>query len=152
MPLNLAMLGFEYSFELCEIPLNFKSLQLRFYKKNCHYCNSQMQESVTCLLCGVTMCYSKKCGSVQDTKEPNEGTLSWHARVHEGGSSIYLQTNDGSIIMLQNGSGATFDTPFRSKYGQLVNQSGPDAESFNIDEHGGGKVALDRLLKLYMDF
>jgi len=54
--------------------------------------------------------------------------------------------------MLQNGSGATFDTPFRSKYGELVSPSSTDGEAFNIDEHGGGQGALDLMKKLYIDF
>ena len=97
------------------------------------------------------MCSARPCGSAQETKAANEGVLSWHARVHEGGGSIYLQPNDGTILLLQNGAGATFDTPFRSKYGELVGPASTDGGAFNIDEHGGGQGALDSIKKLYVD-
>ena len=63
-----------------------------------------------------------------------EGLLSYHTRVEEGGNAAFLHTSSGNIILIQNGSSAQFDTPYRNKYGELANMDDKRWDSFNIDE------------------
>ena len=83
--------------------------------------------------------------------EINEGLLSYHARLHEGSSSIFIQTSTGSIIMIHNGSSAKFDTPYRNKYGELADPNAKKWDSFNIDSQGGGIDVLKNLKKKYLE-
>ena len=87
------------------------------------------------------MCWFKtKDGACKDNtgQFPEEGLLSYHTRVCEGGSSIFIQTSTGHILMIYNGSAVKFDTPYRNKYGELANAGDKRWSSFNIDEQGGG--------------
>ena len=59
MPLNLMLLTPYHTFSLFELPDTFLSLQTTFYKKKCHYCGVEKQDSATCLLSGKTMCWFK---------------------------------------------------------------------------------------------
>lgn len=84
--------------------------------------------------------------------DSGEGVLSYHTRVKEGRCGVFLHLSTGNIIMIQNGSSAQSDSPYRNKYGEVVNPRDKRWNSFKIDKQGGGIDALQALKKLYMDF
>ena len=144
-----------YQFDLFEIPQCFLNLQTEYYKKKCNYCDKERVDSATCLLCGQTMCWFKQkdggCkGFTSDVG--GVGLISYHTSLHEGGHTAFLQTSTGNVIMIQNGTSAQFDTPYRNNYGELANTGDKRWDQFNIDEQGGGKEALQQIKKKYMDF
>lgn len=95
-----------FEFSLVDLPEVFLDLQQIYYKKKCVYCDQERQDSATCLLCGETMCWplttQGKCTGYAKTKHANvgEGLLSYHTRVHEGGSGIFIQLSTGNIILI----------------------------------------------------
>lgn len=106
MPDNLKLMTPYFEFSLVDLPLVFLDLQQIYYKKKCVYCDQERQDSATCLLCGETMCWpltsQGKCTGYSKTKHANvgEGLLSYHTRVHEGGSGIFIQLSTGNIILI----------------------------------------------------
>ena len=95
-----------YSFKLIDLPKDFQRLVKEYYVKQCRGCKKQLQRSAICLLCGEIVCYNLenkvKCcqnrkgmrkieiGGFMSMHEANEGELSYHARMFEGGKAIYL--------------------------------------------------------------
>lgn len=157
MPANLLLMTPYFEFNFVDIPMSFLSLQTAYYKRKCAYCHQEKQDSATCLLCGKTMCWFKvrdgQCKDHWEQDEKNrEGLLSYHARLHEGGGAIYLQTSTGAIVMIQNGTSAKFDTPYRNKYGELANPDDKRLDSFNIDDQSGGAAALKQVKQKYLEF
>jgi len=96
MPDNLKLMTPNFEFSLADLPAVFLDLQQIYYKKKCVYCDQERQDSATCLLCGETMCWplstQGKCTGYAKTGRANvgEGLLSYHARVHEGGSGLFI--------------------------------------------------------------
>ena len=148
MPINLLLMTPYFEFNFVDFPNSFLNLQTEYYKRPCSYCQRKIQDSVTCLLCGATMCWYKikdeQCHGSRSNKTimGREGLISYHTRVCEGGSSVYLHTSSGNIIFVQNGTPAIFETPYKNKYGELADPSDKNWDSFQIDEQGGGQSAL----------
>ena len=151
-----------FEFDFCEIPSNFQNLQTEFYKKKCVYCKEVVKDSATCLLCGETMCWMNwnwrdvkqtQCRvGAKGQQDENEGLLTWHARLHEGGATAYLHTSSGNIIMMQNGTPAIYDTPYRNKYGELVSEAEKKYNEFQVDSQGGGIESMNQLKKKFLNF
>ena len=159
MPDNLKLMTTLYEFSLFELPTVFLDLQRIYYKKKCLYCSKEPKDCAICLLCGQTMCYvddamDQYCivFDFENVQDQGEGVLSYHTRVHEGSCGIFLHLSTGNIVMIQNGSSAQQDSPYRNKYGEVVNPRDKRWHSFKIDKLGGGNEALNALKKLYMDF
>ena len=95
------------------------------------------------------MCWSHvsggACTGYDSEQNGGEGITSYHTRVHEGGSAIFLQLSSGLIICIQNGTGCLLETPYRNKYGEPVGPQDKDWDSFKIDQIGGGLDALNHL-------
>ena len=85
-------------------------------------------------------------------QHPEEGLLSYHARVHEGGCAAFLHTSTGRIILIQNGSSAMFDTPYRNKYGEAADPNLKKWDTFHIDEQGGGLEVMRSLKQKFIKF
>ena len=124
-----------YEFKLIELPASYMDLQKKFYKKPCSYCRKEVLDHATCLLCGKIMCWFKlrgrdkeiaqcrvTCPEAPQRQLINEGLLSWHARVCEGGSAIFLHTSSGRLTAIQNGTPAFFDSPYRNRFGECVSE------------------------------
>lgn len=159
MPVNLLLMTPNFEFNLEALPDNFLRLQTEFYQKLCCYCKKERQDTVTCLLCGETMCWFKiqggqcapKCNMVKLPTHA-EKLMSYHARVHEGGQALFLQTSTGQIILISNGTSGIFESVYRNKYGESVTNESKYWESFKIDEEGGGQADLAKIRKQYLDF
>jgi len=158
MPVNLMLMTPYYQFNFISIPMTYRELQTQYYKKPCVYCKKQRTDSVTCLLCGETMCWYKikdgQCSgaSVAIIGGYREGLICYHTRMHEGGQAAYLHTSTGNFLLVQNGTAAIFETPYRNKYGELISQEEKNWDAFVIDEQGGGLAALQQIQKKYVDF
>lgn len=158
MPANLMLITPYFEFNLVELPQCYRDLQTGFYKKKCSYCDQERQDTVTCLLCGETMCWYKIKGG-QCTPEGRlvtEGLISHHARVAEGGCSVFLHTSSSSFLLLQNGNATMYETPYRNRYGEQVDpgqkKQHERSETFVIDSEGGGAAALAQMQRRYSDF
>lgn len=44
------------------------------------------------------------------------------------------------------------DTPYRNKYGELLNPQDKRWDSYKVDAYGGGAEAMRQVRQLYMDF
>jgi len=69
----------------------------------------------------------------------------------EGGCGLYLQTSNGRIILVQNGTVAIFDSPYRNKYGEIASEFDKSYGAFNVDEEGGGLESLRQLKARYLN-
>lgn len=144
MPENLLLLTPYFSFQLFQIPDNFMHLQTIFYKKPCDYCKKEVLDTATCLLTGKTLCWFKlKSGrseieqckvGILNGQNLSEGLCSWHAKVMEGGNSVFLQTSTGLIHAINNGSSAILDSPYRNRFGEHVSQYDKNYIDYAIDE------------------
>ena len=159
MPVSLMLMTPYFVFNLQGLPPSFLNLQTEFYKRQCSYCHLEKQDNATCLLCGQTMCWVSKyenseCDSDRSIAKLGikEGVLSYHARVCEGGMSIFLHTSSGKFLFIQNGSSAFMDSPYRNKYGEPAHPEDKRWDSFVIDLEGGGEAAIEKIRKAYLNF
>lgn len=145
MPVNLLLLTRYYEFKLFELPSSFMDLQRHYYKKPCSYCKKEVLDHATCLLCGETMCWFKlrsrdkelsqcKVDCPEAPQKEEEGLLTWHARVCEGGSALFLHTSSGRIFGVNNGAPGIFDPPYRNRYGEYVSEHDKNYADYQIDE------------------
>lgn len=97
LPDNKILLTEPNNFGFISLPKDFVEFQMQYYQEKCYYCTRNLRDSVTCLICGVTLCYLQECThQAQDREE--KGPLSYHARAHEGNSCIFIQTSTGQLI------------------------------------------------------
>lgn len=73
--------------------------------------------------------------------------MSYHAKQYHGGAAIYVQVDNGKIILIQNGVAALFDTPYRNKYGELADKKSETWNSFKLDIE-----YLNNIKKTYEEF
>ena len=73
--------------------------------------------------------------------------MSYHAKQYHGGTTIFVQVENGKIILLQNGVVALLDTPYRNKYGELASKKSEYWNSFKLDMD-----YLNNIKKMYSDF
>ena len=59
MPVILLLMTPYFDFNFFEIPKSYMNLQTEFYKKKCEYCQKEVLDTATCLLCGHTICWFK---------------------------------------------------------------------------------------------
>lgn len=65
---------------------------------------------------------------------------------------MLMQTSTGRIILMNSGVSAICATPYRNKYGEEASEDTKNYEEYVIDELGGGRDALNKLRKSYMNF
>lgn len=79
----------------------------------------------------------------------SEGELSYHARVCEGGHSIFLITGDSSFVLVDDGKIAHIPSCYKNQFGETHNSQSKRWENFYLDEQFGGQKAYDNLKKMY---
>jgi len=67
-----------------------------------------------------------------------EGELSYHARHCEGGNSIFLVPQQGTIYMVDQGRILKGDSPYRNALGEVFNQKSSKWDNFLCSEETGG--------------
>lgn len=58
-----------------------------------------------------------------------------------------MHTSTGYMVIIQNGSCTLYDSPYRNKYGEIVNFRDKRYEDYNIDSY-----CLDQLRTKYLSF
>lgn len=152
MPTNLLLMTTYYEFNFTDIPQSYMNLQTEYYKRPCIYCDKVKVENITCLLTNKTICMhniNRKTGAVDQCRlgskmhqNPGEGLMCWHTKVCEGGCGLFLKTSTGTIFMVYDGNVGTYDSPYRNKYGEMIEKYSKDYDKFNIDQQGGGEESL----------
>jgi hypothetical protein len=51
----------------------------------------------------------------------NEGGLSFHSRFHEGGTSMFICTENAKIVLMEHGRSSYKPSPYINKYGEQFN-------------------------------
>lgn len=74
-----------------------------------------------------------------------EGELSYHARMEEGGSSIFIIPSTGEIILIDQGRIMRNDGFYRNKFGEVFKPHGHKSswDRYAINEESGGKQCLN---------
>ena len=81
----------------------------------------------------------------------NEGELSYHARISEGGCSVFVVPSTSEVILIDNGRITYYDSFYRNALGETFSKTSTKKwENFYIDEKGGGSRILENLKKLYV--
>jgi len=73
MPTNLLLMTPYFEFNFAQPPTSFMKLQTEYYKRECTYCKNNVMDSVTCLLCGETICMYKINLKTQDVLQCRVG-------------------------------------------------------------------------------
>ena len=81
-----------------------------------------------------------------------EGELTYHSRLCEGGSSIFISTETGQLVLIDNDRASFRRSPFINKYGETYNMKSKKWDNFYLDEANGGKHVYDEMRKIYMNF
>jgi hypothetical protein len=107
------------TFQFVEIPSDYQTLVRQFYQEQCRNCRKQLQHNAICLICGEVLCFypQPRCCKDLPAMKPDEGELSYHARVWEGGCSIFLVPSLGEVLMIDDGRIARYDTFYRNELG-----------------------------------
>jgi hypothetical protein len=79
-----------------------------------------------------------------------KATLSFHTKL-EGGQCIFLVPDTGAFIAVgNNGASSSFDTPYRTKYGEIISASNHlNTRDFEIGAEGGGEQSLKAMEELF---
>jgi hypothetical protein len=81
-----------------------------------------------------------------------EGELSYHARVSEGGCSIFVVPSTAEVYMIDEGRLTKYDSFYRNALGEAFSENSTKKwENFYLDEKTGGARILANLKKLYVD-
>jgi len=81
----------------------------------------------------------------------NEGLMCWHSKIFNGGCGLFLKTSSGTIFMVNDGNIGIYDSPYRNKYGEMIDKFGKDYDKYNIDQQGGGLESLKQLRNFYIN-
>jgi hypothetical protein len=93
---------------------------------------------VICLLCGDALCWlSQCCKNLPDQRE-REGELTYHTRLAEGGTCLFISTNTGDIVLIDGDRSSHKQSPYMNKFGESFNKQSKRWENFYIDETTGG--------------
>lgn len=86
--------------------------------------------------------------------KPNEGELSFHARTCEGGSSIFISTSNGEIVLVEDGRTSKRNSPYMNKFGETYSKKSHKWENFSLqNSSSGGSINLyEELRRLYVNF
>ena len=71
--------------------------------------------------------------------KPDEGELTYHARVYEAGTSLFISTNTGQIILVDSIRSAEQASPYMNKFGEAFHKYQKKWENFFIDQESGGQ-------------
>lgn len=109
---------------LLPLPKEFGMILEQRGKAKCVMCESELKMRVVCLICGMVMCNSKKCGN-------NGGGSAAHAMVCGGGVGIFLSLNWTTVEIRR--------WKRRTEWGSIY-----------LDIHGEGDEHLQRGKALYL--
>lgn len=101
-----------FTFNFVSVPGDFQTLVKDYYTKKCRNCNKQLQKNAICLLCGEVVCFMPKDNCCSDLPElvntvsmqfmmggtSKEGELSYHARIHEAGCSLFIVPANAEVF------------------------------------------------------
>ena len=172
MPKVMHLLWPNFTFSFIDLPADYLALTKNYYDRQCRFCHQQLQQNAICLLCGEVVCrqISKDASCCQGLPgqltiknrqnffsmlpeaDKKEGCLSYHARMFEGGCSVFLIPQTAQIYMIDSGRAATGDSPYRNNLGETF-KAGREKKWDNYflnDETGGAKI-LENLRKLYLN-
>ena len=68
-----------------------------------------------------------------------EGELTYHARLHEGNTAVYMCVSDGQVILMDQDRVVFRESPYVNKYGETFNSGHKKWDNFYLDEENGGK-------------
>ena len=82
----------------------------------------------------------------------HEGELSFHTRICEGGSAIFLCTTNGKIILLEGERASQRQSPYMNKFGETFGSSSKRWDNYILQNGQGGTVNLyDEFRKYYVN-
>ena len=120
MPDNLKMLNPYYSFNLYPMPDNVFDFISQNYKRVCKVCETDVKNKLICLLCGEVLCLDcivcKELPGLQEINDSREFIL--HAKKVEGGSSIFISSITGDIILTDGDDVEILPVPYLTKLGE----------------------------------
>jgi len=94
---------------------------------------------VICLLCGDTLCWvSSNCCKNLPGMRPEEGELTFHTRVNEGGQCLFLSTSSGGIYLIDEDRSAPKNSPYMNRYGETFNKTSKRWDNYFLDSENGG--------------
>ena len=107
-----------------------------------------------CLLCGTIVCMERKNGCCEHLPgmKMNEGELSYHARVVEGGCSAYIIPSTAEIFLVDDGRSCLAESFYRNSLGEEYTRgSNKKWEKFEMSEETGGVEIRATLRKAYLE-
>jgi hypothetical protein len=133
MPAHFRLLQPNLKFRLTQLPNDFQSMVQTYYKRKCRNCNTQPKEMCVCLLCGEIVCFLQKCcmGSIPMMKA-HEGELSFHTRMCEGNSAIFICTTKAQIILVEEERSCQKPSPYVNKFGETFSSSSKKWENYHL--------------------
>ena len=166
MPKILHLLYPNFTFNFVDLPRDFLALTKMYYDRQCRNCHQQLQNNAICLLCGEVVCYAPRdncCRKLPGmlrtqhyhgllAEESGEGELSYHARMFEGGCSIFLIPQTAQIYLIDAGRASYGDSPYRNTLGETFNSKNERKwDNYYMNEETGGAKILENLRKLYFE-
>ena len=89
--------------------------------------------------------------SESGTEWSMEGELSYHARHCEGGNSIFLVPQQGTIYMVDQGRILKGESPYRNALGEVYSEKSAKWDNFVCSEETGGAQVMANLRKNYIE-
>eukprot|EP00347_Sterkiella_histriomuscorum_P006425 403352821 len=152
VPLRFWLMTSKFTFNFIDLAPEFQSMVLQFYKLKCRWCKTQPQSSVVCLLCGEILCFIQSCCYDREGLKNKEGELTYHSRVCEGKTSIFLDTQIGLLYLIEKKRSSERPSPYLNKYGEHYSIKNKKYDNFYLDQKYGGLNQLENYKKMYMDF
>ena len=108
-----------------------------------------------CLLCGDIVCYlSAVCCTELPGQKPREGEVSYHTRTRECGTGLFISTDNGSIVMVDDKRSAIDENkcPYTNNLGEIFTSHSRKWDNFYMTEESGGLKVYEHYRRLYMNF
>jgi len=140
----LELISKQLEIKFIELDKNYDDMILRFYQKNCYYCEKPFKEKVLCLCCGTVVCAE----FLEHNKQLHKNCKGFtnHSKICQGSSSIYLKMSSGGIMVKFMALQKVMDSPYLTKFGEPMTVDKIQEEKFILNES-----ALENLRRLYVD-
>ncbi len=145
------------SMTFVSLPDNFDDFLRSYFYTPCDRCHKS-NLIVVCLLCGDTMC-AKSCISPNAGEEYTignheltvVGNAAKHSFEYHNGTSVFLECNNGSLIMYENGRVSKSSKIFMDKKGNDSTQIGDKIRFEKLKNYLLNRDMLNEMLKLYIN-
>jgi len=107
---------------IIDLPENYESVILKYYKQVCQNCNLHNEHTALCLYCGKIVCFDKCCEIEYMENEGVDPEIKYHTKHCGLDSGYFLAFYEGSIIVTYGEKLTTWGSIYENSAGEQVSK------------------------------